>query len=507
MNRNGDVQTEKDETKIDVVENSIGVLGRWHIWICFLIFLSKLPIAWVQLHIVFAAPPVTVSCIDNITDHCSANCTGYVYDRSLFTETIITQWNLVCENSHLGSFAQTVTMLGIMVGNLLFGTLADKFGRRMPLVLAIIVQIISGTVQAFAPWFWLFLVCRFICSVATGGTMVTTFVLVMELIGTKWRTAVGILYQIPFNLGHLSLTLIGYLIRDWRYFQLTITLPSIILLSYYWVIPESPRWLLATGQTEEAIVVMEKAARSNGLPTDAIKENVILSTQKNTTTENKKGRILDLVRTSNMRIKTFSICFNWIVCGLCFFGGAQYMGQLGGNIFVNVALSAVIQIPGTLISVWLTKTLGRKYTLIGADILAGLSFIIIGLVPADVEWAKILLGTLGMFGLSVCFPTVYIYSGELYPTVIRNIGVGTSSMCARIGSMLAPFVAGLSSVEPWIAPTIFGAIPLIGAALCYHLPETLDCKLPETLEDAELFGKKVKKDKDKIPTVEVLELK
>ncbi|KAK4883225.1 hypothetical protein RN001_006544 [Aquatica leii] len=485
------MQVDQDVKKVDIVEKSIGVFGRWHLYICFLISLAKLPSAWVQLNIVFVAPLANFSCFDNDTDKCSKNCSEHIYDRSLFTETITTQWDLVCENAQLANLAQTITMSGILVGNFLFGILADKFGRRNSLVLAVIIQIVTGTVMAFLPWFWLFLVCRFLCALATGGTMVTTFVLVMELVGSKWRTEVGILYQIPFNLGHLSLALIGYLIRDWRYFQLTITLPSLILLSYYWIIPESPRWLLAVGQQKKAIKIMEKAAHHNRLPTDGIKDDV-KNYMTNESTEHKKGRLLDLVSTSNLRIKTFCICFNWVVCGLCFYGGAQYMGQLGGNIFVNVAISAVIQLPGTFVAIWLTKRFGRKYTLIGANILTGLSFLFISLVPYDLDWVKVFLGTVGIFGLSLCFPTVYIYSGELYPTVIRNIGVGTSSTCARIGSMLAPYVAGLAVIEPWMPPVVFGVIPLIGAVLGYYLPETLNCKLPETLEDAELFGKNVK---------------
>lgn len=53
--------------------------------------------------------------------------------------------------------------------------------------------------------------------------------------------------------------------------------------------------------------------------------------------------------------------------------------------------------------------------------------------------------------------------------------------------MAAPFVASLVTVEPWIPPVIFGVTPLIGALLCLKLPETLDCKLPDTIEEAEMF--------------------
>lgn len=322
--------------------------------------------------------------------------------------------------------------------------------------------------------------------------------------GAKRRTDVGVIYQIPFNLGHLTLSAFGYFLRDWRYFQIAISLPSAILISYYWIMPESPRWLLTVGKTEEAIEVLEKAAFHNRLPTASIREdvNAVYAQVKGSNKEKHGGNIMDMFSTANMRNKTICICFNWIVCGLCFFGVAQFIGQMGGNIFLNVALSAAIQIPGTFISMWLMKTWGRRYTLISANLLAGFACLLIAALPGKPSWIRPLLGCVGMLGLSVSFPTVYIFSGELFPTVIRNIGVGTSSMCARIGSMLAPFVAGLSVVEPWIPPLIFGIIPLIGAVLCYRLPETLNCNLPDTIEEAEALGSKTKKTTENCSNVE-----
>jgi hypothetical protein len=71
----------------------------------------------------------------------------------------------------------------------------------------------------------------------------------------------------------------------------------------------------------------------------------------------------------------------------------------------------------------------------------------------------------------ISFPTVYLYGGELFPTVIRNIAIGTASMIARIGSMISPFVAsGLSKTAYWLPPVIFGIVPIIGAVLVLFLP-------------------------------------
>lgn len=71
----------------------------------------------------------------------------------------------------------------------------------------------------------------------------------------------------------------------------------------------------------------------------------------------------------------------------------------------------------------------------------------------------------------ISFPTVYLYGGELFPTVIRNVAIGTASMIARIGSMIAPFIAtGLNEKATWLAPVIFGVVPLLGAGLVLFLP-------------------------------------
>lgn len=167
----------------------------------------------------------------------------------------------------------------------------------------------------------------------------------MELIGVKWRELVSVLYQVPFNLGHLTLPLFAYYIRDWQHLQFALSIPSVILISYYWLIPESPRWLFAVGRVDESVKVLEKAAKCNKLPTEGIRGN-LEAIHGAKTTPRAEGNFLDLFRTRNMLVKTICMDFNWFACGICFFGISQYVGQSGGNIFANVALSAVFELPG-----------------------------------------------------------------------------------------------------------------------------------------------------------------
>ncbi|XP_012282899.1 organic cation transporter protein isoform X2 [Orussus abietinus] len=485
----------------------MGGFGKWQVFVCLAISLVKFPVAWHQLAIVFMAPHQHYNCTaparTDTTDQCivSVNgtheeCTEWEFDRTIFPETIISQWNLVCSRSHYADIQQSILMFGVLLGNIIFGCLADRYGRKLPLMLSVILQLGSGIGCAVVPWFPALLVLKLLSALATGGTMVTSYVICMEIVGTKWRVVITVLYQIPYSLGHMSLAGLAFLFRHWQHLQLAITLPSIILLGYWWVVPESPRWLLAVGKQRAACKILQKAANVNGVKNkdipDMVRKHCLHQNSKRSPSDH-KASFLDLFRTPNMRVKSLAIFFNWVVCGMGLFGMTQYIGHVGGDIFVNFAVSGAIQIPGNFVSWWAMSALGRRITLICSNTVAGVASLILVAVPQDMIWLRLILACFGIVGMSVSFTTAYLFSGELFPTVVRNIGVGTSSMCARIGSMIAPFVVSLGVLRFWIPPIMFGTLPLIGAALCVLLPETAGCTLPETILDGEEFGKKHKK--------------
>lgn len=75
----------------------------------------------------------------------------------------------------------------------------------------------------------------------------------LQAVSGKWRTTIPILYQLPFGFGSAVMACLAYFLRDWRQLEFALaTLSSLYILYWFWI-PESPRWLLATGQTEKAI--------------------------------------------------------------------------------------------------------------------------------------------------------------------------------------------------------------------------------------------------------------
>ena len=95
------------------------------------------------------------------------------------------------------------------------------------------------------------------------GCYLMAFNLSVELVGAKSKTLIGILIGVPFALGEAIVGFIALGIRDWKKFQIVVSAPCFLQLLLYFILPESPRWLIATGKYKEAKATIEKGAKIN----------------------------------------------------------------------------------------------------------------------------------------------------------------------------------------------------------------------------------------------------
>jgi len=315
----------------------------------------------------------------------------------------------------------------------------------------------------------------------------------MEIVGPKKREVVAILYQLPFNIGHASLAVFAYFIREWRWYQFSITIFSAVFVIYIWLVPESPRWLFTTGRLDKSIKILEKIAKCNRAPTETIRPEIEAAYATLAARQPvKKGTMLDLFRTPYLRIKTICMANNWLVVCMVYYGTAQYVSKLGGDIFISNLIAAVVGIPGTCLCVIMTKYLGRKKTLLLSNGCSAVGLLLLAALSTQGEVVQVACATIGLFGASVTFPNVYLYGAELFPTVVRSSGVGLCSMIGRVGSIVAPLICDLDAYALWIAPLIFGLFSVLSMVGTIFIPETRGTLLPETLEDGENFGRKKK---------------
>lgn len=226
----------------------------------------------------------------------------------------------------------------------------------------------------------------------------------------------------------------------------------------------------------------------NNRSTDNIRTDVEAFQAAIEKTMQKKGNILDLFRTPNLRKNIIAMSYNWLTCSYCFYGVSQYVGQLSGDVFVNVLASASVTLLGTLASIPLLKIVGRRTIVIVFNFVTALCLLILAMLPEGP--GSVVCASIGVVASFIVFVVVYLYCTELFPTVVRNAALGFSSMMARVGSMLAPFVIDLRAHAIWLPPVLFAIFPLIAGFVTFVLPETKGCELMSTIEEGEQFGRK-----------------
>ncbi|XP_068816181.1 organic cation/carnitine transporter 2 isoform X2 [Struthio camelus] len=247
------------------------------------------------------------------------------------------------------------------------------------------------------------------------------------------------------------------------------------------VIPESPRWLISQGRFQEAEAIIRKAAKINGITApDVILDPTEL--QDLNSQNQQVYTILDLVKTQNIRTITIMSVILWMIISIGYFGLSLDTPNLHGDIYVNCFLSAVIEVPAYIISWLLLRNFPRRYSMAAALFLGGCVLLFIQLVPAHIRVLSILLVMLGKFGITSAFSMVYVYTAELYPTVVRNMGVGASSMASRLGSILSPYFVYLGAYDRFLPYILMGSLTVLSGILTLFLPESYGMPLPDTTE-------------------------
>ncbi|XP_019352530.1 solute carrier family 22 member 6-A isoform X1 [Alligator mississippiensis] len=429
---------------------------------------------------------------------------GWVYDKSVFPSTIIMEWDLVCDFWKLKQMAQSIYMAGVLVGGIVFGGLSDRFGRRSLLIWCYLQMASMGAASAFSPSFSAYCVFRFLTGMAFSGIVLNCVSLCLEWTPTHMRAIVGTLNGYCYTLGQFFLAGMAYALPDWRWLQLTVSLPYFIFFLYSWWFTESARWLVITGKPNRAVKELKRVARINGKKEEGDKLNVEIlksNMQKEMSSVKNTHTIADLARTPVVRRISLCLCFVWFSTSFAYYGLAMDLQNFNVDIYVIQLIFGAVDIPAKLVSVLTITFIGRRFTQAAALILAGLSILANIFVPQDLQTLRTIMAVFGKGCLAASFNCVYIFTGELYPTVIRQTGMGLSNTMARIGSITAPMVKMLSEYFPSLPLIIYGAAPIISGIAATFLPETRNVPLPETVEEVETRAKQLREEEQQMKTL------
>ncbi|XP_022359427.1 solute carrier family 22 member 7 isoform X2 [Enhydra lutris kenyoni] len=411
---------------------------------------------------------------------------GWDYDRSEFSSTIVTEWDLVCEQKGLNKATSTFFFAGVLVGAVAFGYLSDRFGRRRLLLVAYVSSLVLGLASAASVSYIMFVITRTLTGAALAGFTIIVMPLEMEWLDVGHRTVAGVLSGTFWTVGVMLLALVGYLIRDWRWLLLAVTLPCAPGILSLWWVPESARWLLTQGRVEEAHRYLLRCARLNGqlVGEDGLSREAL---NKVATRERvvQRPSYLDLFRTPRLRHISLCCMVMWFGVNFSYYGLSLDVSGLGLNVYQTQLLFGAVELPSKLLVYLLVRHMGRRLTqagmLLGTALALGISL----LVPSEMGTGSIALAVIGKGFSEAAFTTAYLFTSELYPTVLRQTGMGLTSLVGRLGGSLAPLAALLDGVWLSLPKLTYGGIALLAACTALLLPETRQAQLPETIQDVE----------------------
>ncbi|XP_031717286.1 solute carrier family 22 member 6-A [Anarrhichthys ocellatus] len=417
--------------------------------------------------------------------HPAGSCQGgWQYSTETFQSTTVTEWDLVCDSASLNNMASSMYMFGLLVGAVVYGSLADKYGRRIIILINLAVQAVFGVGAAFAPNFYVYIALRFVVGTTISGVIMNAFVLGTEWTGSKQRMLAGIITDYFFGFGYILLAGVAYLIRDWRKLQLAISAPGFLFIFYIWVLPKSARWLMANDRKEEAWELIRKAAQMNGRLLSKDLEMRQVHNVEEKAGVKKKYSFLDLVRTPKMRKHSLIVFYLWFANVLVYYGLSLNISDFGMNIYLTQMIFGLVEMPARTITLF-TLNRSRKLSQLAFLAVGGTACLLTVFIPNELSVVKTMLAMIGKFGITASLSIIYVYSAEVFPTVIRQNGIGIGSMCARTGGVLAPMLYLLKGISPQAPMVLCGLCPLLGSALTLLLPETANKPLPDTIEDVE----------------------
>ncbi|XP_072840131.2 solute carrier family 22 member 6-A [Pogona vitticeps] len=426
--------------------------------------------------------------LEDVEAETEACLDGWVYENHTFASTVVTEWDLVCDFRTSQQMAQSIYMAGVLAGAVVFGGLSDKFGRKLLLIWSCFQMAVSGSCAAFAPSFAAYCIFRFLSGMALSGIGLNCVSLSVEWTPMRSRATVSMVTGYSYSLGQFILAGIAYAIRDWRWLQLAVSFPYFAFFLYSWWFAESARWYATAGKLDRALEELQKVARINRQKERGEKlslEVLKASLQKEMPSADSRSSVADLVGTPMLRHITGCLCFVWFSTSFAYYGLAMDLQNFGVSLYLIQVIFGAVDIPAKLIAFLIISYLGRRLTQALSLILAGLSIVGNIFVPQDMQVLRTVFAVFGKGCLGASFNCVFLYTGELYPTVIRQTGMGFGNTMARIGGIVAPLVRMTTEYSPALPLLVYGAAPIVsGIAACF-LPETLNVPLPDTIEDVE----------------------
>lgn len=416
---------------------------------------------------------------------------GYVHSRNIFRETTTTEWDLICEKQALNKLPMSLFCLGMLIGAICGGILADRYGRKKTWFFSTLLGGTCGCLCSFSPNIYVFMIFRFFIGACMSSILLCVSVHSMEFVGEKYRPFVGLQIGIFSGIGYMNLALLARFIRSWRQLQLALGCLFFPFLLIIPIIPESPRFLFQSGKMKKGKQVCNLIAKINKKKLDKTlwERAKIYEEEPQTFSPCKLFTKLPLL---HMLLNCIALNFT---NSLVFFFLSFNVTEWFGNPFLNQSLSGLVELVACIVAIPAASYFGRRTINVFCLAICGSLLIITEVLKVAFvgqQWVKpaevgILL--VAKLTASPSFNLLFLYVAELFPTSLRSTASGLANTGSRLASVMSPLMLTIPlRLQPAITASV-GVLALLVSVLAYFCPETKGMSMLTSVEEAIDFYK------------------
>ena len=373
---------------------------------------------------------------------------GWLFDSmdtgliSFVLPVLAREWGLSPEQvGWIGS----VGLIGMALGAVSAGTIADKFGRKNVFAATVILYSVSTGLCAIAWNYESLLLFRFLVGFGLGGELPVAATLMSEYAPSKLRGRFIVLLESFWGVGWLVAALISYLLIPkfgWHVAFIIGALPALYVFLIRLHMPESIRYLISKGKVEEARQIILSLEKKLGVASKPFDKDFL-----DEATPIFKLNVFTLWG-KTFRVRTLMLWIAWFGIVFSYYGIFMWLPSIvfaqGFEVvktFEYVLIMTLAQLPGYFAAAFLVDIIGRRYTLSSFLLMSGVCAYFFG--NATTASSILMWGAAMSFFNLGAWGVIYTYTPELYPTAIRALGSGWAAGFGRIGGMLAPMLVGV----------------------------------------------------------------
>ncbi|XP_015742818.1 solute carrier family 22 member 23 isoform X2 [Python bivittatus] len=424
-------------------------------------------------------------------------------------ENIVSKWDLVCDSAWKVHIAKFSLLVGLIFGYLITGCIADWVGRRPVLLFSVLFILIFGLTVALSVNVTMFSTLRFFEGFCLAGITLSLYALRIELCPPDHRFMITMIASFVAMAGQFLMPGLAALCRDWQILQAVIICPFLLMLLYWFIFPESLRWLMATQQFEAAKKLILHLTHRNRTSTESDIKGVMPELEKELARRPKKVCIVKVVGTRNLWKNIVVLCINSLTgygihhCFAKSMMGHEDKMSFTNNFYADYYTMAGITLVSCLAMCLVVGFLGRRGGLLLFMILTALASLLqLGLLNLIGKYSQlpdsgmsdtikdkfsIAFSIVGMFSSHAVGSLSVFFCAEITPTVIRGGGLGLVLASAGFGMLTAPIMELHNQRGYFLHHVIFACCTLICIICILLLPESKNQNLPENIPDGEHY--------------------